>query len=107
MALTRGHPTELVTVQASTALSFNWDAGSTAPSEGDMSRLKRTPVPTYHNQVPDELATLDQLDADGLQAGTALPVALVELVSPNSTRLTGLYERALAKPKAAYPKEPA
>lgn len=64
-----------------------------------MSRLKRTPVPTHHNQIPEGLATLDQLDADGLQAGTPLPVALVELISPNFTRLTGLYERELAKPK--------
>ncbi|GGL19093.1 hypothetical protein [Deinococcus radiotolerans] len=71
-----------------------------------MSRSKRTPVPTYHNHIPEELATLDQLDADDLQAGTPLPVALVELVSPNLTRLTGLYERALAQPKRARIKEP-
>lgn len=55
-------------------------------------------IPKYVDEIPEALATLDQLKARGLQPGTPCPVALVELNTKDSQRLTGLYRIEDARP---------
>ncbi|MCD0166573.1 hypothetical protein [Deinococcus sp. 12RED42] len=55
-------------------------------------------IPKYVDEIPDGLATRDQLKAQGLQPASDRPVALVELNAPNRQTLTGLFERAAAVP---------
>lgn len=55
-------------------------------------------IPKYVDEIPDGLATRDQLKAAGLQPASDRPVALVELNAPNRQTLTGLFERAAAVP---------
>ncbi|GGR62477.1 hypothetical protein GCM10008959_25590 [Deinococcus seoulensis] len=59
---------------------------------------RKTSIPKYIDEIPDGLATRDQLKAAGLQPGQDTPAALVELNTPNSQLLTGLFERAAAVP---------
>lgn len=58
------------------------------------------PLPKYVDEIPDHLATTEQLARLGLKPGTSCPVALVELNSPDHQCLTGLFERVHAVPKA-------
>lgn len=59
---------------------------------------RNPPIPKYIDEIPEGLATRDQLKAQGLQPGQDTPAALVELNTPNSQLLTGLFERAAAVP---------
>lgn len=59
---------------------------------------RKTSIPKHVDEIPDGLATRDQLKAAGLQPGSDRPVALVELNAPNRQTLTGLFERAAAVP---------
>ena len=61
---------------------------------------RNPPIPKYIDEIPEGLATRQQLAQAGLQPGTDRPVALVELNSPGSQMLTGLFERAAAIPTA-------
>ncbi|OOV11811.1 hypothetical protein [Deinococcus sp. LM3] len=59
---------------------------------------RKASIPKYVDEIPEALATRDQLKDQGLQPGSDRPVALVELNTPNRQTLTGLFERAAAVP---------
>ena len=49
---------------------------------------RHQPIPKYVDEIPAHLATLDQLSDLGLKPGGTHPVALVELNTRDSQRLT-------------------
>ena len=59
---------------------------------------RKTSIPKYIDEIPEGLATRDQLAKSGLKPGSDRPAALVELNSPGCQTLTGLFERAAAVP---------
>ncbi|WP_216320857.1 hypothetical protein [Deinococcus aestuarii] len=55
-------------------------------------------MPRYTDEIPEGLATADQLRAQGLKPGTTAPVALLEYRGPGRSGVCGLFERAAARP---------
>lgn len=65
-----------------------------------VKRELSTKIPRYLNTIPEGLATIEQLRAEGLKPGTTRPVALYEYERGDRG---GLFERAAAVPLLAPP----
>ncbi|MFC4425097.1 hypothetical protein [Deinococcus navajonensis] len=60
---------------------------------------RHTPLPKYRQTYPDTLATIEELNAEGLKPGGPAPVALLEYTRPpDTTGICALYERGQAVP---------
>lgn len=64
-------------------------------------------MPRYIDDIPEGLATADQLRAQGLRPGTTAPVALLEYHHRDRSGVCGLFERAAARPAGDRPRDQA
>ncbi|BDP44335.1 hypothetical protein DAETH_43040 (plasmid) [Deinococcus aetherius] len=60
-------------------------------------------MPRYIDEIPEGLATADQLKAQGLKPGTTTPVALLQYNGQGRSGVCGLFERAAARPAGDPP----